>query len=332
MHFFISFLFFLTKFTTHIGGQAVMGGLIMRNYGLYSLAVRNEQNEIIVEHHTWYSLSKSKLLQRNFVRGFPILLETLINGIKALNRSAELLDSSENKTSFLQLFISLFLAVGTAVLLFIIIPHVFALCMKYMGAGGGIEDFSFHLWDGIFKILLFLIYIVLISFISDIKNVLQYHGAEHKVIACYESGMTVNVQNAKLCTRLHPRCGTSFVLFVLLLAVIMHSIFVPLILFFPLLENNVIMHSVVLLFKIMLIIPISAFAYELIRATAKRTDSPFLKLLSYPGLLLQLLTTKEPDDNQLEVAVIALKEAVSENQKHLFETVPYKILKKTTTE
>lgn len=328
MHFLVFFCTVLAKFTTHIGGQAVMGGLIMRSYGLYAMAVRNEKGEILVEHHTWFSLSKSKILQKNFVRGFPVLLETLVNGIKALNRSAELAESVQHQNQYWKNLASFFLALAAAAMLFVVMPHFFALAMEYFGIGGTVNDFSFHVWDGIFKILLFGTYISLISFIPDIKTVLQYHGAEHKVIACYESGMTVNAQNAKLCTRLHPRCGTSFIIFVLFLAIIMHSIFVPLILFFPLLKNSDIMHGVVLLFKIVLIIPVSAFAYELIRAAAKKTDNLFLKLLSYPGLMMQYLSTKEPDIAQLEVAVIALKEAVSENQKHLFETVPYTILDK----
>ena len=161
------------------------------------------------------------------------------------------------------------------------------------------------------------------------REVLQYHGAEHKVISCYENEMTVSAQNAMHCSRLHPRCGTSFILFVLFLAIIVHSIFIPLILFFPLSENNVMIHSVVILFKIVLIIPISACAYELIRASAKGTTNRFLKiflkLLSFPGLVLQLLTTKEPSIAQLEVAVIALREVVQDNSQ-LFETVPYKTL------
>lgn len=309
-----------------------MGGLIMRSYGLYAMAVRNEKGEILVEHHTWLSLSKSNILKKNFIRGFPILLETLINGIKALNRSAELTESTEPKTLHRQSLASLLLALSAAVALFVVIPHLFALFMESFGLGGTVHNFSFHVWDGFFKILLFGAYISLISFIPDIKTVLQYHGAEHKVIACYESGMQVNAKNAKLCTRLHPRCGTSFIIFVLLLAILVHSIFVPLILFFPLSENTDIMHGVVLLFKIVLIIPVSAFAYELIRATAKQTDNLLLKILSYPGLIMQFLSTREPDIAQLEVAVVALKESVSESQKHLFETVPYKILDKNCSD
>lgn len=302
-----------------------MGGLIMRNYERYVLAVRNSGNEIVVERHTWYSFSKHPALRKTFVRGFPILLETLINGIRALNRSAELIDSCPRKNTFMQTFFSLVSAIFLAVLLFVIIPHFFAFGMEHMGLGGSVDSLSFHIWDGIFKIFLFLGYIYLISFIPEIKTVLQYHGAEHKVIACYENELTVCAENAKQCTRLHPRCGTSFILFVLLLAIIVHSIFVPLILFFPLLKNGAIMHSVVILFKIILIIPISAFAYELIRASAKRTANFFLKILSVPGLALQILTTREPSMEQLEVAVIALKEVLQDNPQN-FITAPYRII------
>lgn len=326
---FVYLQLWLCKFSTHIGGQAVMGGLIMRNYNRYALAIRNDNNEILVEHHSWYSLSRHALLQKTFVRGFPILVETLINGVKALNRSADLVEISAKKTSSFQTIFSLAAALFLAVILFVILPHLFALSMEYFGFGGTIENLSFHVWDGLFKIFLFLGYIYAISLIPAIREVLQYHGAEHKVISCYENEMTVSAQNAKHCSRLHPRCGTSFILFVLLLAIIVHSIFIPLILFFPLSENNVTMHSVVILFKIVLIIPISACAYELIRASAKGTANHLLKillkLLSFPGLVLQILTTKEPSIEQLEVAVIALKE-VAPDTAQLFETVPYKNL------
>lgn len=306
-----------------------MGGLIMRNYNQYALAVRNDENEILVEHHSWYSISKHRLLQKTFIRGFPILLETLINGIKALNRSADLVETHSQKTSLFQAIFSLIIALFLAVALFVVLPHLFALGMEYLGFGGTIENLSFHVWDGLFKISLFLGYIYCIALIPSVREVLEYHGAEHKVISCYENEMIVSAQNAKHCSRLHPRCGTSFILFVLLLAIIVHSIFIPLILFFPLSENNAIIHSVVILFKIVLIIPISACAYELIRASAKGTSNRFLqillKLLSFPGLVLQILTTKEPSIAQLEVAVIALREVVQDNAQ-LFETVPYKTL------
>lgn len=306
-----------------------MGGLIMRNYNRYALAVRNNENEILVEHHSWYSISKHRLLQKTFIRGFPILLETLINGIKALNRSADLVAPHSQKTSLFQAIFSLIIALFLAVALFVVLPHLFALGMEYLGFGGTIENLSFHVWDGLFKISLFLGYIYCIALIPSVREVLEYHGAEHKVISCYENEMIVSAQNAKHCSRLHPRCGTSFILFVLLLAIIVHSIFIPLILFFPLSENNAIIHSVVILFKIVLIIPISACAYELIRASAKGTSNHFLqillKLLSFPGLVLQILTTKEPSIAQLEVAVIALREVVQDNAQ-LFETVPYKTL------
>lgn len=306
-----------------------MGGLIMRNYNQYALAVRNDENEILVEHHSWYSISKHRLLQKTFIRGFPILLETLINGIKALNRSADLVEPHSQKTSLFQAIFSLIIALFLAVALFVVLPHLFALGMEYLCFGGTIENLSFHVWDGLFKISLFLGYIYCIALIPSVREVLEYHGAEHKVISCYENEMIVSAQNAKHCSRLHPRCGTSFILFVLLLAIIVHSIFIPLILFFPLSENNAIIHSVVILFKIVLIIPISACAYELIRASAKGTSNRFLqillKLLSFPGLVLQILTTKEPSIAQLEVAVIALREVVQDNAQ-LFETVPYKTL------
>lgn len=314
------------QFISNIGGQAVLHGLLMRNRTIISLAIRNEKNEIIVEKRSWYSLYESKILSKSFIRGFPILVETLINGVLAINRSVALAENNTKKETIFQTIFELILSIFGAIFLFILMPHILSLVMYCIGLSGNINNLTFHIWDGIFKILLFISYILLISNNKEIKEVFQYHGAEHKVISCYESGMLVSAKNAKLCTRLHPRCGTSFVLFILLLALFIHSILVPLFLFFPLFKNNVTLHLVVILFKILLIIPISAIAYELIRKSTKPHKNFFMKILLQMGLVMQLLSTKEPTLEQLEVAVIALKVAVGENTQTIFETATYTVL------
>ena len=325
--FLASLSYVLTRFVSNIGGQAVMEGLLMRNNRMYALAVRDQNNQIIVEKRPWIFITQSPFLKKAFVRGFPIILETLINGISALNRSAEYADSNNtSKISLTQIFFSLLTALFLAMVFFVMIPHFLSLFMFTFGASGNLDSLSFHAWDGIFKIALFVIYINCIAFIPEIKRVFQYHGAEHKVIACYENGGTVTAKKAKKYSRLHSRCGTVFLLFVLTIAILLHTLTVPFFVLWSEVSNDFTAHMVAILFKILLIIPISALAYELLSFTARQNNRFLTGILCTPGLFLQLLTTREPNLEQLEVAVIALKEAVDEEDRDKFETATYIIL------
>ena len=298
---------------TPVGGQAVMEGVMLRRGEVYALALRMPDGSIATERRPWISLGHSPFLKKPFVRGFPILMETLINGIKALNRSA--LESAAENGEEIQggrLFLTLLLALLLAVGLFVIAPHLLSLGMQALQFSGGVESLGFHLWDGLFKFAIFFAYIVAISFVPEIRRVFRYHGAEHKVIRALEAGGEISAETAARFSRLHPRCGTTFLLFVLALSILLHAALVPLLLLFPLSENAVLRHAAIIVFKLFLMIPVSSLAYELIRRAATLEDSLLGYALRAPGMLLQMLTTYEPDKEQLEVAVAALAEVMGD--------------------
>jgi uncharacterized protein YqhQ len=293
-----------------IGGQAVMEGVMMRNGDAYALALRRADGVIAALRLPWFTLARGRL-KSPFLRGFPTLIETLVNGIKALNKSA--VESAEGEGEDIKgwhLVVTLIVAVGMAMLLFVVVPHLFSLGMQWLGFGGGVENVTFHLWDGLFKFLIFIGYILAISFVPDIRRVFQYHGAEHKVIRAFEAGDEVSASAAHRFSRLHPRCGTTFLLFVLSLAIVLHTIFVPLLLRAWTPESAAAKHAGILAFKLLLMIPISALAYEIIVYAARMGDTLIGRLLRAPGMFLQLLTTREPDRAQLEVAVVSLAVAL----------------------
>jgi len=296
-----------------VGGQAVMEGVMMRHGGAYALAVRHPDGSIVAERRPWFSLTQAPFLSKPFVRGFPTLIETLVNGIKALNRSAQ--QSAEGAGEEIQgwqLVMTLLLALALAIGLFVVAPHLMSIGMNWLKLGGGVEGLSFHLWDGVFKFLIFIGYILLISFVPDIRRVFQYHGAEHKVIRAFEAEGEITVQEAARYSRLHPRCGTTFLLFVLSISILLHAVLVPLLFMFWTPEHAVIKHAAAIVFKLLLMIPISALAYELIRYAAALGDTWIGAVLRAPGMLLQMLTTYEPDTEHIEVAVAALAEALGE--------------------
>ena len=294
-----------------VGGQAVMEGVLMRNGASCALAVRRPSGNISVESRRWRSVGPKGLRSIRFLRGFPILVESLANGIRALNRSADLADDGDSGPMTKgQVALTLLMAFGAAGLLFVAAPHLMALFMEYLGLSGDMKGFSFHVWDGLFKFLIFTGYIVAISFMPEIRRVFQYHGAEHKTIHAFEKGGMVTVETARQGSRLHPRCGTTFLLFVLSVAIVLHAVLVPLLLMMREPSSAVLRHAGIVLFKILLIVPVSALAYEIIRYAAALEDGFRARLLRAPGFFLQLLTTREPDDGQLEVAVAALREAL----------------------
>ena len=303
-------LFSVPETPAFIGGQAVMEGVMMRNGDTYALALRRADGTIVVERLPWLTLTRG-WLKAPFMRGFPTLIETLVNGIKALNKSA--VYSAEGEGEDLKgwhLVLTMIVAIGMAISLFVVVPHLFSIGMQWLGVGGGMEGVTFHLWDGLFKFLIFIGYILVICCLPDIRRVFQYHGAEHKVIRAFEAGDEVSVSAACRFSRLHPRCGTTFLLFVLSLAIILHTVTVPLLLHVWTPGNAAVKHGGILIFKLLLMIPISALAYEIIRYAARLGDNCVGRLLRAPCMFLQLLTTGEPDRKQLEVAVVSLAVAL----------------------
>lgn len=310
-----------------VGGQAVMEGVMMRNGNVYALAVRHPDGGIAAERRPWFSLLRRPWLKKPFIRGFPILLETLVNGVKALNRSAE--QAAEGEAQELKgwhLLLTLALAVCMAVLLFVVAPHLMSVGMQWLGLGGDVDGLSFHLWDGLFKFLIFIGYILAISLLPDIRRVFQYHGAEHKVIHAYESGGEVTAVEAGRMSRLHTRCGTTFLLFVISISILLHAALVPLLLLGWTPQNAAAKHAAAIVFKLLLMVPISALAYELIHYAARRGDTLWGRMLRAPGLLLQTLTTYEPEREQLEVAVVALREALGPDAPDTVRPIDYRVI------
>lgn len=303
-----------------------MDGVMMRNGDHYGLAVRAPDGSILAERRPWISLGRFRLLRLPFVRGFPILLESLANGIKALNRSVALSspdDPSGRPVGSLALALTLAVALVMALGLFVLAPHLLSLLMLYLDLGGDVEGVSFHLWDGFYKCAIFMTYIWLISFTPDIRRVFQYHGAEHKTIHAFERCGRVDAGLAGGMSRLHPRCGTTFLLFVICISIVCQALLTPALLALHTPASLMAKHAMTILFKIALVIPISALAYELIRYAAALPDGLWSFLLQAPGLFLQRLTTREPDQGQIEVAVVSLAEALGPEWADTVHPAPY---------
>ncbi|EGJ48592.1 protein of unknown function DUF1385 [Desulfocurvibacter africanus subsp. africanus str. Walvis Bay] len=305
----------LTAATT-VGGQAVMEGVMMRSRDRLAIAVRKQSGEILVEIRPWFSLTTHPWLRKPFIRGFPVLLETLINGIKALNFSARVAmeEDEGGEVGSWALAGTLLLSIALAVGLFVVLPHLFSLLMKWWGLSGDVNSLSFHAWDGLFKFALFLGYVASISLLPDIRRVFQYHGAEHKAIWAYEQGVELIPQTVRGYSRLHPRCGTAFLLFVLALSIVLFAVLVPLAMAVYAPSGPVLKQAYVILVKLLLMVPVSSMAYELIRMAGRFHENIVCKLMSCPGMMLQFLTTFEPDDSHLEVAIAALQGAVEGNR------------------
>jgi uncharacterized protein YqhQ len=308
-----------------VGGQAVMEGIMMRNGGRVSLAVRTSNGRIVALTGLRSGCFASGLARKRWLRGFPLLMDALVDGIRALMLSAALAaEAGGENLKNLQIVLTLFGAVGFALMLFVVLPHLLTLGLNALSLSGAVEGFSFHFWDGLLKFIMFIGYIACISRVPDIRRVFEYHGAEHKTIAAYEHGENpVTAGAAAAHSRLHPRCGTTFLLFVLFLSILVHAALVPLLLFFWTPESAPLKHTAVIVFKLLLTAPISALAYEAVRAAADiRSRLPGL-LARGPGMLLQLLTTREPDYRELEVALVALKEVLGDTADAAINTPPY---------
>lgn len=294
-----------------IGGQAVLDGVMMRNGDIYGLAVRRSDGAIIAQRSRWKNFFSPSLLRLPFFRGFPILLETIVNGIIAVNQSVRLnAVIGQSNLSKWNLFISAVLAVLLAFILFLIVPHILSLFMLSVHLGGDVEVISFHLWDGFYKSFVFIAYISLISFIPEMRHIFEYHGAEHKVIHAWEKGDGLQSGSAQSMSRFHPRCGTTFLLLVICISIAVQASFIPLILKLWMPTDFIVKQSYVIFFKIFLIVPISGLSYEFILFTERIKSSFVRMLLQAPGIALQWLTTREPSEAQIEVALIALTESL----------------------
>jgi uncharacterized protein YqhQ len=314
-----------------IGGQAVIEGVMMRSPERIATAVRRMNGEVKLKIQEYQSLiQKKKWLNIPIVRGAITLIEVMILGIKHLNFSADVAmqdaDSEqkkagkkkkkEKKSSGMSTF-SAAMTVGIALVLGIGLFFAFPLFATTKLFNIEKDAFAFNLVAGAMRIGLFLAYIYGISFLKDIKRLFRYHGAEHKTIYAFESGDAVTVDAARGFTTLHPRCGTSFLVMVMLVSLV----------FFSFLDSFVLLTygKISLLIRLATHLPlvpiVGGLSYEAIKASAKNPDHPVVKFLISPGLALQRITTSEPDDSMLEIAIIALKAARGEEYEHLLENV-----------
>lgn len=325
-----------------IGGQAVLEGVMMRGKISMATAVRDSDGIIRVETKR---LAKGKKPNRIFalpiIRGIVAFIDSLFGGIKVLMRSAEVYGEGEPskfekwlaKTFKINVFsvigfISILLALGLAIFLFMWLPQT---------ARGGLESLTgvtFNVWaknfiEGGIKLIIFVLYIVMCIAFKDIRRTFMYHGAEHKTIACFESGKELTVENARTCSRIHDRCGTTFIVFVLLTSIVLFAVFeslagAPL---YMALKSDRLYNLVRILCKIAMLPLIAGLSYELLKALAK-TNSPVFLPLKVPGMLLQRLTTREPDDQMLEVAITAFNKVMEMDNDQSIEEVSFELPKK----
>ena len=314
-----------------IGGQAVLEGIMMRNGGKYAVAVRKPDKEIIIDVKDYESFTdKYKFLNVPFVRGVFKFIESLVIGIKTLTYSAEFFeeedeDDKESKASEekneksekkeiskkaedilmgFTVLISILFSVG----LFIVLPFLIG---EFFRKIVGIESNTvIAIFEGFARILIFVLYLVLISKMKDIQRTFMYHGAEHKCINCIEHGMELNVENVKKSSRLHKRCGTSFLLFVVVISIISFIIVSAII---PQASTG----WLKLVVRLALIPVIAGISFEILRL-AGNSDGKIIGLLSKPGMLLQRLTTVEPEDDMIEVGIASV-EAIFDWKKYLAE-------------
>lgn len=302
---------------TSIGGQALIEGVMMRGKDKIGIAVRKPDGDIELKVENIKKKRDYKFLKLPIIRGMVALVSSMIIGVRALTYSAEFFvegDGQEEKGKFelwlykkmgkkaddVILAMSLVFAVAFAMLLFGALPTAMVSFFRSF-----IENnVVLSALEGVMKIIIFVVYILAISQMKDIKRVFQYHGAEHKTIHCYESGQEVTVENARAFSTLHPRCGTSFIFFVLTISIIVFT-FIS--------WDSVIMR---LSIKLLLFPIVTGLSYEMIRVAGKSAH-PIIKALSYPGLMLQKITTKEPDDKQLEVAIEAFKSVLNEKEQEV---------------
>lgn len=282
-----------------IGGQAVLEGVMMRAPGSFAVAVRKNNGSIVVRQQN-INIDHSKLFKKPIFRGMVGLYDSLVLGIKALNFSAEYSEiEGEKPVTKKETVISLIVGLGLGILFFLFLPLWLTNLLKNFFPIIHDSSLVFNTVDGILRVIFFVAYIFIISRMKDIQRVFQYHGAEHKSIYAYEAGKDLTVENARAMSRFHPRCGTSFLLIVMIVAIVVFS-------FIPKDAPFIIKFGS----RIVLLPLIAGLSYEMLKLSAKFNNNPIVKALVAPGLWLQRLTTREPDDSQLEVAIASINVAL----------------------
>lgn len=295
-----------------IGGQAVIEGVMMRGTECLATAVRKPSGKIVYKK-TKIIGKDNEFFKKPFIRGVIMLFESLVLGVKELtfsaNQSGEQEESLSDKEAIFTTIFSLAMGIG----IFIVLPSLI---------GGFLfqdNKIRANLTEALVRLTLFIGYIWGISFSKEVKRVFEYHGAEHKSIYAYENDMELTPENAKKFTTLHPRCGTSFLFIVMFIAIIVFSV-IDFIL--PVPSSLIYKFLLKVVLRIVLMPLIASLSYELQRYSSKHLDNPLIKLISLPGLALQRITTREPDLDELEVAIVAIKVSLGQevpNAEEVFE-------------
>ncbi|MBD3318556.1 DUF1385 domain-containing protein [Candidatus Woesearchaeota archaeon] len=279
--------------TISVGGQAVIEGVMMMTPSKIATAVRKESGEIILNVDNFQSLTaKYRFFKWPFIRGIISLFEMMVIGMKTLTWSANQQEEDDGQLSSKEIAITIGVAILASILIFVLIPYG----LTYVITAN--QGLLFNLIDGVFRLLIFVIYISGISLMKDIGRIFQYHGAEHKTVNCFEQGKELTPENVVQCSRIHPRCGTSLIVFVLGLSIVLFSVLKS-----PIWWINI-------AWRILLIPVIAGISYEVIKYSAKHMDNSLLRWIIKPGLLTQEITTRNPSKEQCEVAIKALKAAV----------------------
>ena len=293
----------IMKPTILVGGQAVIEGVMMRVPGAYATAVRDPNGKIHVDRKKFIALGEKSLIWKQpILRGMAGLYESMKMGMETLHWSADIAmpdEKNKPKSRISDFFSSLF-AIALAISLFMIAPMWLTTNLLTVEK----DAILFNLASGFIRISFFILYLFLISRMNDVKRLFQYHGAEHRVVYNFESGKKISVKNAQLFPTQHPRCGTSFMFIVLLSAIIVFSIIDSFIMMFT---GNITLVSR-LLFHLPMIPIVAGISYELIKISS-RNDNLFFIILRTPGLWLQNITTRQPDDEMVEVAIHAIEKA-----------------------
>lgn len=274
-----------------LGGQAVIEGVLMRTRTHYAVAVRNHKKRIVVRKERVSTASGSKLLKLPFIRGVIALYETLVLGFKALLYSASVSAGKDERLSKKEIAVAMTVAVFFAIGVFIALPFFLASLVTR-------DNLAFNLIDGLLRLAALLGYLAFISLFNDVRRIFQYHGAEHMTIHAYEKKKKLTYRNVVRYRTMHPRCGTSFLLIVVILSILVFS---------AITSDN---FAVKFLSRILLIPVIAGSSYEILKFTAKHQNNPLVRPFILPGIWLQYLTTRRPDKSQIEVAVASLNALV----------------------
>lgn len=318
------------KFKTMIGGQALIEGIMMRGPEKDAIVIRNSNGQLHTEVHPRKKNPPKSVKNWPFIRGIFNFFDSQLVGIKALMRSADLApEEMQEEPSKLDLWlekklssetfqkvivgIAMVMGVGLSVVLFFLLPMVISSFLD----GVIHSTLGLNLVEGIIRMVIFLAYMILISRMSEMKRVFSYHGAEHKTIRCYEACLPLTVENVRAQTRLHPRCGTSFLLVVMVISILVFSVassaLLAVVPSLPAMRGSALYRVIMIAFKLLLLPVVVGITYEINR-WAGRHDNRFTRIITAPGMWMQNFTTNEPDDSMIEVGIAAVSAVLPEKE------------------